>query len=222
MCVLWIAGSLLAMIFAAFTVLPGWYRYGRLRQAGELTSGRLIRQDRGLSWVMYLYEFNLKTGTFTGQQVVPLGRFEELSPGVRLPVRYLPADPRISAIDTHFRPPTLPPLLFVVFGGLALIGGLLFLPGRWRAWYIIYRWRTQGVVVTAKIINRWRTVDAHDHDLYCVAYEFLPDAAQLPLTAAENNRAAYAALQIGDTTPVRHLPAQPEICFLEFDPLHAE
>ncbi len=221
-CVLWLAGSLLAMIFAAFTVLPGWYRYGRLQQAGQLTTGRVIRQDRGLSWAMLLYEFNLHAETFTGQQVVPLSQFEPLSPGVRLPVRYLPANPRISAIETHFRPPTLPPLLFIILGGLAFAGGLLFLPGCWQAWHTIYRWRTQGALLPAKIINRWRTVDPQNRDLYCVAYQFAPDAALPPLIAAENNRAAYAALQIGDTHPVRYLPHQPEVCFLEFDPLRGK
>lgn len=219
LCVLWLSGSLLAMIFAAFTVLPGWYRYGRLAQAGQLTAGQLIRQDRGLSWAIYLYEFNIGSETFTGQQVVPLSRSEPQPAGVRLPVRYLPANPRISAIDTYFRPPTLPPLLFLVFGALAFFGGLLFLPGRWRAWHIIYRWRTRGVVATAKIINRWRAVDAHDRDLYCVAFEFSPDAATPPLIAAENNRAAYVTLQIGDSNPVRYLPQQPDFCFLEIDVL---
>ncbi|GAB4426166.1 MAG: hypothetical protein Kow0031_05880 [Anaerolineae bacterium] len=221
-CVLWISGSLLAMIFAAFTVLPTWYRYGRLQQAGQITTGRLIRQDLGLNWAIILYEFNLKAETFTGQQVVPLSRFEDLPPGVRLPVRYLPDNPRISALEPYHRPPALPPLLFVVFGGLAIIGGLVFLPGRWRAWHTIYRWRTQGVVTRAKIINRWRAVDEHDRDLYCLAYQFWPDAAGQPLVAAENNRAAFAALQIGDSHPVRYLPARPQVCFLEFDPLRTE
>ena len=223
-CIVWISGSLLALIFAAFSMLPGWVRYWRLYQFGELTMGRVIRQDEGLNWYAYLYEFSARAApeqpvqTFTGQQAVPPAQFDPLPAGARVPVRYLAADPRLSAIEPYFRAPTLPPLLFVAVGLPALLLGLALLPGRWRVWRRIYRLRNQGDVVPAKIINRWRTVDSHDRDLYCVAYQFSvhrPDASLRTIVSAEDNFAAYEMLQIGDTTPVHYLPDQPDFCFLE-------
>ena len=36
--IVWIFGSLLAFFFAIVAVAPGWYRYWRLSQAGEITT----------------------------------------------------------------------------------------------------------------------------------------------------------------------------------------
>jgi hypothetical protein len=141
----------------------------------------------------------------------------------RVAIRYLGSNPQISVIDRYFGPPPLAPLLFFGLATISLCGGVVLLPGRWQRWYILYRLHSQGKKVPAKIIYRWRTVDENNSDLYCVAYRFtlesLANRGTQTIVMAEMNRLAYLALKIGDTSPVKYLPDQPEVCYLDADSL---
>jgi hypothetical protein len=225
----WIFGSLLVFFFAAVTVLPGWYHYFRLSQQGELAAGRLVRQDEGRNWSVYLYRFQAcsapgrDAGTFAGQQSVRSDEFTPLSPESPVVIRYLADDPTISVIEQYFRSPSWGTLWYFGIALVLLVGGLVALPGRWQAWHIVYRLNTKGQAVPARIINRWRIVDSKNNDLYCVAYQFVVtdvDAAYPhTIIAAEYNYVAYRKLSIGDTSPIKYLPDRPDFCFLEMNAL---
>jgi hypothetical protein len=227
--IVWIFGSLLAFFFAIVTVAPGWYRFWRLSQNGEITTGQLIRQDQGASWYAYLYRFSAQpepdraAKIFLGQQSVGSDHSEPLVVSTPVPIRYLISNPQISVIEQYFGPPPIAPILFFGLATISLCGGLALLPGCWQKWRILHHLQTQGKKITAKIIYRWRTVDENNNDLYCVAYRFTVTFPANPgaqtVVMAEINRLAYLTLEIGDTSPVKYLPGQPEVCCLDMNPL---
>ena len=227
--IVWIFGSLLAFFFAIITVAPGWYQYYRLSQNGEITTGQLIRQDQGANWYAYLYRFNARpapgrtTKTFLGQQSVGTDHSAPLVTSARVPIRYLASNPQISVIEHYFGPPPIAPFLFFGLATISLCGGIAVLPGRWQRWHILYRLHSQGRTTPATIIYRWRTVDENNSDLYCVAYRFSMTSPANPdaqiILMAEINQLAYRTLKIGDASPVRYLPDQPEVCCLDMDSL---
>jgi len=218
LCLVWLVGSLLAIFLFSLVLAPPWLRYWRLRNGGEFAAGVIVRHDVGLSWVSYLYRFspaNSPTPTeaaLTGQMSLPAGQTELLPANTPVTIRYLPGSPHISAIEPYFRAPPSTSLLYLGFGFGCLLLGVALFPGRWRAWQAVQRWQRDGLVVPAKIIRRWRTVDNRDRDLFCVAYQF--EVAGAPVVAAEYNRRAYDTLKIGQTCPVKYLPESPQSCFL--------
>lgn len=223
LCAAWTLGSFFILFFCTVSIGPSWYRYLRLWQGGALVEGRVIQRQQGEPWLFFIYEFEARlpgeaASLFTGQQVVHDDQPRLIEAGESVNVRYLPNDPDLSALEPYFGPPGKAPLVIVVIGTVFALGGLAMLPRRWRVWAERRRLFTDGRLVSAKIVNRWRTVDEQDRSLYCLAYEFeatLPDGRSRLITAAENNRLAYESLRLGQMVTVRYLPEQPERCRLE-------
>jgi hypothetical protein len=213
-CLVWIVGSLLAIVLFSLALAPRWVRYWRLQAGGQLAPGYIVRHDVGLSWYSYLYRFTPSgdPAVAVGQMAVPSDQFELLPANAPVDIRYLPGNPQISAIEPYFSAPPLTPLLYLVGGACSVLLGLVFLPGRWRAWQSVRRWRQTGLLAHAKVTHRWRSVDERDRDMFCVAYEFTANGKTI--VAAENNRLAYESLKIGATCPVKYPPEAPQNCFL--------
>ncbi len=222
LCATWTLGSLFILFFCTVSIGPDWYRYLRLHQTGVTTEGLVTNRNSGKAWLFFTYEFQIDSSgesaqPITGQQVVHHQQPAILGVGEPVMVRYLADNPDVSALEPYFSSPGKAPLVIVAMGIIFTLIGLILLPKRWQVWSKQRRLATHGRLASAKIINRWRTVDERDRSLYCLAYEFRaesPSHHPRLILAAEDNYEAYYRVQIGQTVPVRYVPDDPERCRL--------
>jgi uncharacterized protein DUF3592 len=126
----------IALLAAAVTVGIAMYREaikqsdsGRaLVETGVVTSGEVTRLWRSgeNKRPRVAYRFVLDGRPYEGDARIPLARYQQLSIGAPLPIRYVPASPEVNDLAGTPASPLPSWLPFVVSGGLAALGFFCF------------------------------------------------------------------------------------------------
>jgi hypothetical protein len=221
--IVWCLFSLAFLGIAIGFGLNSLNTYRLLRDEGRTVEGTVVRleiddSDDSTDYIVYYHyqaaiEDDLRS--YEDHQSVDDTYYYQLREGQPVEVLYAASQPDVSQLKAVFQPPDLlAGLLFGVFILLFEGFGVVMVLGPLRRIRQAQALERDGQLSDAIVFNRWQDEDSDGDPTYAVAYAFkapTPDGMLKMVTAAEFNREAYQATQVGDTIRVRYLPEKPEV-----------
>ena len=174
----WLLAVSLAMWFAALGALAGLLQVSSdqaderraflersVEGKAEVTRLWRTRGEGNPAWVAY--RLDVGGAGYTGESRLRLPYWRQLRIGDRLPVRYLPSDPRVSHLSGREREPMPAFVPFLVGGALAVGAGVLLLPLRAER-----RLLAEGRAARARV-TRHKKVQGHGGHGTRIYFEFV-------------------------------------------------
>ncbi|MCB0172866.1 MAG: DUF3592 domain-containing protein [Anaerolineae bacterium] len=218
----WVSFSLVFVVVGLGWLVSEWTTYTLLRESGVTSDAVVISRridtdsEGDRFYITYRYTAPLPQGdrgTFTKEENVSRGQYQEYPPDTRVTIRYAASQPETAQLaGKSITGSILFALFFAVFGGIFTFVGLALISGGVKNMSQARALAYRGVTAQAQVIERWTEQDSDGDTQYCVSYRFTAPGHP-ELFRAEYNRRAYD--QPGDAVSVRYLPYQPEICRLE-------
>jgi hypothetical protein len=214
----WTLFSAVFVIIGLGFTISSQQEYNRLVQEGisalaEITELEINDSSDSTSYYVH-YQYRARVqgdlARFEDYDSVSVSFYRSLQIGQEIEILYAESDPKVTAIKSEFKPPSLFSLVFSGMSGLFLLIGLAMMYGAFKAQMQLRELRAQGRQVQGFVFDRWKDKDSDGDPTYFVAFAFKVDFEII--TRAEQNKTLYDKCQIGDSLIVRHLPDDPQIC----------
>jgi DNA-directed RNA polymerase subunit RPC12/RpoP len=222
--IFWTLFSLIFLVLGVRSFANQFIQYSRIANEGLAARGivtKLEIDDSGDSTSYYVYyQFSAAVnGHFTqinARESVPEAFYNTLRVEQQVDVLYAASDPNLYRLQSQSKQPNI--LFGLIFGGM---GGLFVLIGIGMIYSAmksndqLKQLRMDGKETQGVVFERWKDTDSDGHPTYLVAYAFkVPDLQgnMKIITRAEQNRAIYDMVQVGQPVAIRYLPGQPDVC----------